>query len=146
MKKGIWVAVAVILVSLIAVPAAVLGGGKVPAFVDDTVRHRNVGEAHHFPMEVIYLIAVDGMPMRTYSYGLQVPHIIEVRGYLPDVMPFNLPMLRVLWDEDGDGISEYAVEALDYTADGKVVWGDPVILRLPMASTRNFEVPIRHRL
>ena len=122
---------------------------EVPTFVTERSRHWLLGFAEHpSALERAYFIKVDGMPERLNQKKpwLSTPRIIEIRGYIPGAMPNELPVLRVLWDSDGDGISDYGAEVLDYDGSGKPQFGRPKALRLPMDSTAFFELPKEERL
>lgn len=155
-------AIVMAVVSFIGLPLAYAGG--IPSFAVSRERTFYVGEgagynggsAEPFVLngqlmargnEVILRIVVPGLPETTYrntstGYEDLVPHLVEVRRYVQGIPKAAMPLLRVLWDFDGDGVSDGAAEVMEYR-DGKPVFGPSTIVRLPMATTWNFVVPQR---
>ncbi|MBI2003830.1 MAG: hypothetical protein HYS78_02560 [Parcubacteria group bacterium] len=61
--------------------------------------------------EILFKLYIDGKPEVREGADL-VPQVIEIRRYIPDRPYQEMPLLRLMWDADRDGLADYVAVVL----------------------------------
>ncbi len=91
---------------------------------------------------VLYLV---GNPEVRDENDHLVPRIIEIREWIPEVALHQMPIRRLMWDEDGDGYADYVAVADGYR-DAKPQFRVFPIghdVKRPMAKQGHFRITIK---